>query len=111
MPTTSAEDMGRLLELIATGGLVDAPTSEEALRLLEVEQKQNWLGDGLPWWGKLAHKWGDLPRARHDAGIVFTPRNQIVIVVLTENGSPDAAAEQIRSISRKVVSYVEGPGP
>lgn len=111
MPTTSAEDMGHLLELIATGRLVDAQTSEEAVRLMEQRQAQAWLADGLPWWGKLAHKWGDLPHARHDAGIIYTPRNQIVIVVLTENGTPAVAAEQIGQISRKVVSYLEGPGP
>lgn len=110
-PTTSAEDLGQLLELIGTGRLVDAPTSEEVVRLLEQKQRQNWLGDGLPWWGKLAHKWGDLPNARHDAGIVFTPRNEIVLVVLTEHSNAVAAADLIRAISRQVVGYFEGPGP
>ena len=76
-------------------------TSEEAIRLLETKQAQNWLADGLPWWGKLAHKWGDLPNARHDAGIIFTPHNQIVIVVMTEGASATAAAEEIKNISRR----------
>lgn len=110
-PTTSAEDMGRLFEFIASGRLVDAQTSEEAIRLLEQKQKQQWLADGLPFWGRLAHKWGDLPNARHDAGIIYTPHNQIVLAVLTENGGAGNAAEQIRSISRRVVGYFEGPGP
>ena len=110
-PTTSPEDMGRLLEIIAAGRLVDAQTSEEAIRLLEQKQGQNWLADGLPWWGKLAHKWGDLPNVRHDAGIIYTPHNRIVIVVLTEHSNAVAAADQIRSISRRVVDYFEGPGP
>ena len=110
-PTTSAEDIGRLLELIATGRMVDADASERAIQLMESKQAQEWLAEGLPWWGKLAHKWGDVPNSRHDAGIVFTPRNQIVLVVLTENGGPARAAEQIRSISRQTVSYFEGPGP
>jgi beta-lactamase class A len=107
LPTTSPEDLGRLLEITATGRLVDAQTSEEAVRLLERKQAQSWLAAGLPWWGKLAHKWGDLPNARHDAGILYTPRNQIVLVVLTENGTPAAAAEQIGTISRDVMSYFE----
>lgn len=110
-PTTSAEDMGRLLELIGSGRLVDAGTSEEAVRLLESPQAQSWLADGLPAWGKLAHKWGDVPNARHDAGIVFTPRNQIVVVVLTENGGATNSADLIRSVGRRVVGYFEGPGP
>jgi beta-lactamase class A len=107
-PTTSPDDIGRLLEITATGQLVDAQTSEEAIRLLERKQAHAWLGEGLPWWSKLAHKWGDVPNARHDAGIIYTPRNQIVLVVLTENGNPKAAADEIRSLSRKVVSYIEG---
>jgi beta-lactamase class A len=110
-PVTTPEDMGRLLEIVATGRLVDAQTSEEAIRLLETKQAQNWLADGLPWWGKLAHKWGDLPNARHDAGIIFTPHNQIVIVVMTEGAGATAAAEEIKNISRQIVAYVEGPGP
>lgn len=110
-PVTTPEDMGRLLEIIGTGRLVDAQTSEDAIRLLESKQAQNWLADGLPWWGKLAHKWGDLPNARHDAGIIFTPHNQIVIVVMTEGAGAAAAAEEIKNISRQVVSYIEGPGP
>ena len=111
MPTTSPEDMGRLLELLATGRFLDAQTSEEAIRLLEAKQGQNWLGEGLPWWGKIAHKWGDIPNARHDAGVIYTPHNQIVLVVLTENGSPAQAADVIRATSQRIVDYVEGPGP
>jgi beta-lactamase class A len=111
MPTTSAEDIGRLLELLASGRFLDPQTSEEAIRLLEAKQGQNWLGEGIPWWGKIAHKWGDLPNARHDAGIIFTPHNQIVLVVLTENGAPAQAAEVIRSTSQRILDYVEGPGP
>ena len=110
-PVTTAADMGRLLEVIGTGQLVDAQTSEEAIRLLESKQAQAWLADGLPLWGRLAHKWGDVPNARHDAGIIYTPHNQIVMVVLTENGGPAQAADQIRTLSRDIVSYIEGPGP
>jgi beta-lactamase class A len=110
-PTTNAADMGRLLEIIATGQLVDAQTSEEAIRLLEQKQAQSWLAEGLPLWGRLAHKWGDIPNGRHDAGIIYTPRSQVVLVVLTENGSPAEAAAQIKTISREIVSYIDGPGP
>jgi beta-lactamase class A len=110
MPTTTPDDMGHLLEIIATGRLVDAQTSEEVLRLLERKQAQSWLAAGLPWFGKLAHKWGDLPNARHDVGIIFTPRSEIILAVLTEDGSPAAAAEQIGTVSKRVVEYFERSG-
>ncbi len=96
----SARDAATLLAVIATGGLVDASTSEQALRLLESKQDHAWLADELPWWAKLAHKWGDLPGARHDAGIVYTPRGRYVIAVLTQNKPPDEAAATIARVSR-----------
>jgi len=97
---TSARDMAQLLALIGSGGLVDAPTSEQALRLLERKQANAWLATGLPWWAKLAHKWGELPDARHDAGIVYTPRSRYVVVVLTHGMPPAAAADAIAGVSR-----------
>jgi beta-lactamase class A len=97
---TSARDMAALLALIASGGLVDPPTSEQALRYLEGKQANAWLADGLPWWAKLAHKWGDLPSARHDAGIVYTPRGRYVVVVLTQDKRPGDAADAIARVSR-----------
>lgn len=106
--STSARDVGLLLETIATGRLVDPPTSEQALRLLEQPQDQAWLAQGLPWWAKLAHKWGDLPDARHDAGIVYTPRGSYVVVVLTEDAdSPAEAARTIADVSRAVFQHFE----
>jgi beta-lactamase class A len=106
---TSARDLALLLETIAAGRLVDPPTSELALELLERRQAQAWLADGLPWYAKLAHKWGDLPDARHDAGIVYTPEDAYLIVVLTRNAAtPRDAAETIAAISRAVFAYFAG---
>lgn len=105
---TTARDMARLLETIATGRLIDAETSEEALKLLELKQANAWLGEGLPWWVKLAHKWGDLPGARHDAGIVYTPRTTYVAVVLTEGGRPEGAQRVIAEASRAAYEYLGG---
>lgn len=98
--TTSAGDMARLLAVIADGTLIDPPTSEEALKLLELQQSNNWLTEGLPWWVKLAHKWGDVPGARHDAGIIFSPRTTFVAVVLTEGGNPGEARRLIGQAAR-----------
>ena len=67
---------------------------------LELKQSVAWLADGLPFWVKVAHKWGDLPEARHDAGVVFTPRGSYVVAVLTEGAQPDEAAALIARASR-----------
>ena len=104
--TTSAGDMAHLLTGLATGQLVSQRVAEQALSLLELRQSVSWLGDDLPFWVKVAHKWGDLPEARNDAGIVFTPRGSYAIAVLTENGLPDESARAIARISRVVYDYL-----
>jgi beta-lactamase class A len=104
--TTSAEDMAHLMVELATGQAVDQQVSEQALSLLELKQSVTWLGDELPFWVKVAHKWGDLPEARADAGIVFSPRGSYAIAVLTQDSPPDEAAAAIARASRVVYDYL-----
>ncbi len=104
--TTSAEDMAHLLYQLATGTAVNQHVSEQALSLLEAKQSVTWLGSDLPFWVKVAHKWGDLPNARHDAGIVFTPRGNYVLAVLTEDASADEAAALIARASKVTYEYL-----
>jgi beta-lactamase class A len=106
--TTSAEDMAHLLYQLTTGEAVNQQVSEQALSLLEGRQSVSWLGDDLPFWVKVAHKWGDLPDARHDAGVVFTPRGNFVLVVLTEDASADEAAQVIARASKATYDYLGG---
>jgi len=104
--TTSAADMAHLLLGLASGQVVNQHVSEQALALLELKQTVSWLGDGLPFWVKLAHKWGDLPEARNDAGVVFSPRGSYVVVVLTEGGQPEESATLIARASRVGYDYL-----
>ncbi|HEV7664414.1 MAG TPA: serine hydrolase [Chloroflexota bacterium] len=103
---TSAADMSRLLVLLAAGQAVDAGVSEGVLTELERTQHVDWLGDGLPFWVKVAHKWGDLPQARHDAGVIFSPRATYAVAVLTEGGVPDETAAVISRISQAMYDYL-----
>jgi beta-lactamase class A len=104
---STARDMGMLLEVLATGQLVDRATSEDTLRLLELKQAQNWLDDRLPWYPRIAHKWGELPSVRHDAGILFTPRNTFVVVVMTQGADVVSSSDVISSVSRAAFDYFE----
>ena len=104
--TTSASDMALLLRTIATGQLVNAQVSETALQLLELKQTNAWLTGDLPFWVKLAHKWGELPDARNDVGIVFAPRGSAVVAVLTRDADPDEAARVIARSARAAYDFV-----
>jgi beta-lactamase class A len=103
---TTAADMARLMELLATGQAIDAQVSEEVLRLLELKQSVSWVTDELPFWVKVAHKWGDLPGTRNEAAIVFSPRGSYVVVVLTEGSAPEEAARAIARTSRVAYDFV-----
>jgi beta-lactamase class A len=104
--TTSAADMARLFQQLATGEVISQRVSEQALKLLELKQTETWLGDELPFWVKVAHKWGDLPDARNDAGIVYTPRGSYVIAVLTQDALPDESSRAIARASRATYDYL-----
>lgn len=105
--TTSPDDMGRLLETIASGQLIDQAASEEALRLLGQKQASDLLGEALPWNVKVAHKWGEIPGARHEAGIVFSPQFQYVVVIMTENVDPRGSPGYIRDLSKTIYDFFE----
>jgi beta-lactamase class A len=103
---TSTADMTRLFVLLATGQAINQRVSEGALSLLELKQSFSWLGEGLPFWVKVAHKWGDLPRARNDVGVVFSPRGSYVLAVLSEDAPPEEVARAIGQASRATYEYL-----
>jgi beta-lactamase class A len=104
---TSPDDMGKLLSTIATGNLVDQEASDEALRLLGQKQASDLLGESLPWNVKVAHKWGEIPGARHEAGLVFSPKFQYVIVVMTQDVDPRGSPSYIRDLSKTIYDFFE----
>jgi beta-lactamase class A len=103
--------MGRLLETIADGRLVDQATSDEALRLMGQKQTSELLGELLPWNVRIAHKWGEIPGAHHEAGIVYAQTFKYVIVVMTENTNPDASPAYIRNLSKAVYDFFNQGAP
>jgi beta-lactamase class A len=105
--STSPGDMGLLMDTIGSGRLVDQETSDEALRLLGQKQASDLLSEALPWNVKVAHKWGEIPGARHDVGIVFTPRFQYVVVVMTENVDPLGSPSYIRELSKAIYTFFD----
>jgi beta-lactamase class A len=108
---TTAADTARLLELMATGQLENPAASERALRLLELPQANAWLAEDLPWWlsPRLAHKWGDLPDARNDAGVVFSVRGSFVAVVLTAEMPPEMARGVIARTAKAAFGWLPSP--
>lgn len=96
-PTTTARDMGVLLENIHTGkGL--KPESQKFL--LAAMQNQHWrtrIPSGLPDTAKVGNKTGDLNGFAHDAAIVTKGNTTYLLVVLSGPSNNTAHQDQLIS--------------
>ncbi|MSQ27599.1 MAG: serine hydrolase [Dehalococcoidia bacterium] len=104
IPTT-AGDMGRLMELLGRGQVVDHAASEAMLALMRRQGINDRIPQGLPDGVPVAHKTGNGDDATHDAGIVFAPHGAYVLAVLSDLAWEN---EGIIDLSRAVFRYFEG---
>lgn len=94
---TTAWDMATLMERLATGTAIAQAASERMIALLTRCQGPISIGPAPlepAWPGQpprivIAHKTGSLTDARHDAGIVYLPRQAYVAAILSQ-GAPGA---------------------
>lgn len=104
-PKTTAGDLLTFFEKIYQRDGVNAYASHQIIELLLAQDINDRIPKYLPKEAKVAHKTGEIDFAKHDAGIVFTPNGDYIIVVLSETDSPAAASERIANISREVYEY------
>lgn len=102
---TTAFDIGMLLEKIYKGEIVDSEYSGKMIEILLRQQKNDRIPKNLPEGVKVAHKTGELAGLRNDAGIVYTPAGDYILVVLSENSDVVKASEEIATLSKAVYEY------
>lgn len=104
-PQTTASDIALFYEKLHKGGVVD---KEYSTRMIDILKKQT-LNDRIPKYLpediEVAHKTGELFNVKHDAGIVFSPQGDYIIVVLSETKDSRTAAEKIAKYSREIYEY------
>lgn len=104
--STSAEDVGLLLEKIYKGEIASFEASEQIIDFLTKAQINNRIPAKLPENLKIAHKTGELAQVRNDAGIVFLEGNPYLIVMMTKNLiGEDEAIENLAEVSKIVYDY------
>ena len=103
---TTAREMGGLMERIYAGKLVDREASEFMLDVLKHTKSRSRLRRGLPLGWEIGHKTGLLRKACHDVGVVFSPRGDFVIAVLTsEVPSYSSAKTFISRVAKLTYKY------
>lgn len=106
---TTAEDMAGILEKIYRKTLVNKDISERCLKLLKLQRVNDRIPRYLPAELTIAHKTGLEKGVCHDAGLVFTPKGDFLICVLTkhENANSVPSKEFIARISLCAYRYFE----
>lgn len=103
---TSAVDFGRLFEKLYIGEVVDKQYSQKMLDILSRQKINDRIPKYLPKEIKIAHKTGEIGYFENDAGLVFSPGGDFVIVVLSETKNPQATGERIAQLSKAIYDYI-----
>lgn len=103
---TTPREMGFLLERIYGGELVSRQASDFMLDVLKHTKSRTRLRKGLPLGWEIGHKTGLLRRNCHDVGIIFSPRGDFVLAVLTsESANYTMAKNFIAKVAKLTYRY------
>lgn len=108
LPETTASDIAQYYELLYNKKIVSDIYSDEMLSRLKRQKLNDRIPKYLPEDTAVAHKTGELYGYKHDAGIVYTPKGDYIIVMMSNSKSPAGAAEREAKLSEAVYRYFEG---
>ncbi len=108
-PKTTAADMALYFEKLYHNELIDEGYSRKMKDLLSRNQLNEGLPKYLPGGVMISHKTGELGTFKHDAGIVSTPNEDYMIIVMTNTWSAYGAEERTAQLSRDIYNYFDRP--
>lgn len=104
-PISTASDIALFLEKLYNGQLANKEYTDKMLDLLKNQQLNEKLPKNLPQDTVIAHKTGELNDISHDAGIVYSPKGDYVIVIMSKEEDSEKANEKTTEISKEVFRY------
>lgn len=107
LPATTAHDILLFFEKLYNKQLIDDKYANLMLQLLKTQRLNAKIPKYLPKDVVVAHKTGELDEYTHDAGIVYAPNGDYIIVVLSKSDSPDFAENRISNVSEAVYNYFQ----
>jgi beta-lactamase class A len=100
--STDAQGLLALFEAIAEGTAVDAKASAEMIEILKRQKFNDGIPAGLPPGTAVAHKTGFITRIHHDAGIVYTARPYVLVILTRGILDRQVSAKLMADISRVI---------
>lgn len=113
----TANDIGRLLKLMATGELVSEKASKQMIAMMKKQQIKDCLPEKLPspysnfnngmtpW--ELAHKTGWIPGTRHDVGIFYVGERKLIATVLSKEEDDLVSKQIFAEIGEAIYHYLQ----
>ncbi len=103
---TTPREMALLVDRLYFGAMVNRESSQLMLDLMKHNKGRTRLRKSLPMGWEIGHKTGLLRRSCHDAGVVFSPRGDYVIAVLTGDVPSYASAKRfIAGLAKLTYGY------
>ncbi|MEB3330276.1 MAG: serine hydrolase [Candidatus Sericytochromatia bacterium] len=100
---TTAVEMAVILGRLAEGALLAPPATAELLGLLGQQRSREKLAAGLPGGVPFAHKTGELPGHRHDAGLVGGDHGWVIVALTGPAPGREAEADTLLARTMAVV--------
>jgi beta-lactamase class A len=104
-PTSTAHDTALFFEKLYNGQLANTQATKEMIDLLKGQRLNKKLPKYLPAGTFIAHKTGEITSFSHDAGIVYSPNGDYIIVVMSKSTYPPGAVERMAVLSKNVYTY------
>ncbi len=104
-PQSTAYDTYLFLDKLYNNELSDKESTDDMIELLKNQKKNSKLPRELPENIIIGHKTGELGGYSHDAGIVYTPKGNYIIVVMSYTNDTPSADNNIAEISKGVYNY------
>lgn len=104
-PTTTPSDIALFFDKLYNGQLTNKTYTDDMINLLKQQRLNEKIPQYLPFDVDIAHKTGELDNYSHDAGILYTPNGDIIVVVMSESDDPSLANGRIANIAHAVYNY------
>ena len=100
--TTTAPGLLVLLQRIAHGTAVDAPSDAAMIEILKRQKFNDAIPAGVPAGTSVAHKTGTITRIHHDAAIVYAPRPYVLVLLVRGIADQKKSAALMAELSKAV---------